>query len=105
MARRMKSTTGFALGCAFLIGVGLAFPAGLMVAGRVQSDPAPAPRAHPRHAAMMNPYSPNITQDPYFVEQQRQGLQALERSCRETGKFCNEAAQLRQWLVDRGATP
>jgi hypothetical protein len=101
----MKRSTAFGLACAFLMGAALAFPAGLLVDRRVQPDRVRVAPAGPRHAKLLNPYSPNITEDPHFIEQQRQGLEALERSCRETGKFCKEADLSRQWLAARGAPP
>jgi hypothetical protein len=99
----MKGPTAIRLGCAFLIGVALAFPAGLMLAPRPQPDRAPAASAGARSPGLSNPYSPTIAHDPYVVEQQRKGVEALERSCRETGQYCAEAAQLRQALPESGA--
>jgi hypothetical protein len=101
----MKRSAAFGLCGAFLAGAALAFPAGLMLATREAPErerAAPTPSGHP---GLLNPYSPQITSDPYFIEQQRKGLEALERSCRATGAYCREAAQLRRVLAAAGAAP
>ena len=101
----MKGSTAFGLGCAFLVGVALAFPAALMFARRSPPDSDRVTPPAGRHARLLNPYSPNIMSDPYVLEQQRKGLEALDRSCREAGTYCREAAQLRQLLQTRGGEP
>ena len=101
----MKRSTASALGCGFLVGAALAFPAGMMMAGGSVPERERNARLGPRHPELLNPYSPQITSDPYFIEQQRKGLEALQSNCRKTGAYCKEAGQLRQWLAARGAAP
>jgi hypothetical protein len=82
---------------ALLIGAAVAFPAGLWLAGDPERSPAPrgeAPRAEVGRAI----YSPRIKDDPYFLEQQRKGIEALEAECHRTGEFCAEARQARGQL-------
>jgi hypothetical protein len=65
--------------------------------GRSRRSPAPrgeAPRAEVGRAI----YSPRIKDDPYFLEQQRKGIEALEAECHRTGEFCAEARQARGQL-------
>ena len=99
----MKGSTAIGLGCAFLVGAALAFPAGLMFARHRMPDNARATAPVARDPRLLNPYAPNILSDPYFLEQQRRGLEALDRNCRKAGTYCREAAQLRHWLEARGA--
>lgn len=85
------------LAAALLLGAALAFPAGLWIAGREDgASEAPAPR--PRAAMGREMYSPSIREDPYFLDQQRKGIEALEAECRRTGAFCAEARQGRRRL-------
>jgi hypothetical protein len=82
---------------ALLIGGAVAFPAGLWLAGDPERSAAPrgeAPRAEVGRAI----YSPRIKDDPYFLEQQRKGIEALEAECRRTGEFCTEAREARRQL-------
>jgi len=99
----MKGLTAFGLGCAFLVGAALAFPAGLIFARHRLPDGARGTPPAARNARLLNPYAPNILTDPYFLEQQRKGLEALDRNCRKAGTYCREAAQLHRWLEARGA--
>lgn len=86
------------LGGALLVGVALAFPAGLMVARWADApDERPAARLTGT-ADRRNVYSPAVSSDPWFVEQQRAGIEALEDHCRSTGQNCDEARELRRWL-------
>jgi hypothetical protein len=101
----MKGSTAFGLGCAFLAGAALAFPAGVIIATRAAPERSRQAPAGPGRSGLIDPYSPQVTSDPYFVEQQRKGLEALERSCRTTGTYCREAAQLRRLLAASGAAP
>jgi hypothetical protein len=101
----MKDSTAIGLGCAFLIGLAAAFLAGIMVAGHAVTEHETSPHVNRGNAALLNPYSPNPMSDPYFIEQERRNVEKLERTCRQTGQFCNEAAQMRQWLVRRGVAP
>ena len=87
---------------ALLIGAAVAFPAGLWLAGEPER-PA-GPRAVPPRAEVGRAvYSPRIKDDPYFLEQQRKGVQALEAECRRTGEFCAEAREARRGLDQQGA--
>jgi hypothetical protein len=100
----VKGST-FGLGCAFLIVAVVAFMAGLLFAKQVLREREPSPRANAGNPELFNPYSPNPMSDPYFIEQERKNVEALEANCRATGKHCKEAAQLRQWLAGRGVPP
>lgn len=84
------------LGCALLVGMALAFPAGLMVAGQGDED-APRPRGDAA-AERRNVFSPHVRDDPYFREQQRRNVEALEAHCRDSGALCAEAEQARRWI-------
>jgi len=79
---------------ALLLGVAIAFPLGLMLR---PSHPDAAPQAA-RSATMRQVYSPRVLSDPYFLDQQRQGIEVLERHCRERRQYCAEAAGGRAWL-------
>jgi len=87
-------------GLAALLGAAIAFPAGMMFAG---GDEADGTRRQPSSgAAMRKFYSPKVLDDPYFVEQQRRNVEALELQCSESGEMCYEAKQARRWLDERG---
>jgi hypothetical protein len=101
----MKDSTAIGLGCAFVIGLVGAFVAGVVVASAAVTESETRSRVNRGNAALLNPFSPNPMSDPYFIEQERKNVEALERTCRETGQYCNEAAQMRQWLVERGVAP
>ena len=98
----MKGSTAIGLGCAFVVCLAAAFLAGMMVARPAVTKHETHPRMNRGNAALFNPFSPNPMSDPYFIERQRKNVEALERTCRHTGKYCNEAAQMRQWLSKRG---
>jgi hypothetical protein len=88
-----------ALGCALLLGAAIAFPAGLFLGGSGgEQEGRSASRAGGEFRRV---YSPSIYRDPYFLEQQRRNVDALEQSCRSTGQFCPEVRQVRQRLADR----
>ena len=81
------------LGCALLIGAGVAFPVGWMAAG------IPNGRSEPSHsgpAGVRDAYSPALRSDPWFLAKQREGYEALERECRRTGEYCAEARAARR---------
>jgi len=89
------------LGGALLVGAALAFPAGLLVAGWAD---APQDRPPPRSsgpAAVRDVYSPAVRSDPWFIERQRVGIEALENHCRQTGENCPEAREARRWLDEQ----
>lgn len=87
------------LGLALLLGAAIAFPAGMMMAGsRDGSESRPAPRRDT--AAVRDAYSPAIRSDPWFLERQREGVEALERHCMETGESCPVARAARRRLTE-----
>ena len=90
------------LGCALLVGAALAFPAGLLVAGWADGpeDRPPARRSGPAQVRAV--YSPALRNDPWFVDRQRAGIEALELHCRQTGQNCREAREARRWLDEQG---
>jgi hypothetical protein len=97
---KRKSTDWRVIGCAALVGASVAFPLGLLVGGG--EPPRAAVKGERRQdpsngsaRAGRNPYSPNVTSDPYVIEQQRRVLQALEVSCRSFKTHCAEARQAR----------
>jgi hypothetical protein len=88
------------LGCALLLGAALAFPAGIMVAGMRNGVPGvrgPAPRRTP---AMRDVFSPSVRRDPWFLDRQREGVEALASYCARTGKSCSEARAARDRLAE-----
>jgi hypothetical protein len=87
------------LGCALLVGAGIAFPAGLMLAGREGEPPSRAAPA-PAPASGRAVYSPRVLSDPYFLDQQRKGAEALEAHCRSTGEMCDIARKAREMLAE-----
>jgi hypothetical protein len=84
-----------ALALAFLAGVALT----LLLAPRAERVP-PVPSAS-GSAERRQVFSPAVTHDRYFLEQQREGLAALEQHCRDAGELCREAEQLRAWLAEQ----
>ena len=95
----MKAKELARLVAALLIGAALAFPAALWVTddrdggrGRERRPPVAVGRAM---------FNPNIRDDPYFLEQQRKGIEALEAECRRTGTFCAEAREARRGLEEQ----
>ena len=87
------------LAVASLLGAAIAFPAGMMVASRTETAAAPA-RTAP--AAMRDIFSPTIRDDPYFLDRQRQGIEALEAHCRRTGEMCAQARAARRRFGELG---
>ncbi|MFZ3483212.1 hypothetical protein [Sphingomonas sp. 3-13AW] len=87
------------MGCAALIGAAVAFPAGVMLAGRepVAERAAPTPGSGGWGAppGARNPYSPGLSKDPYILDQQRRMVEALEAQCRDRGVLCAQARQAR----------
>lgn len=89
--------------CAALLGAAVALPAGMMLGGVGRGD---APRTRtappPPTTAGRAVYSPKVLSDPWFLEQQRKGAEALAAQCRATGEMCAEAEALRHWLAEHG---
>lgn len=91
------------LGCALLVGAALAFPAGLLVAGwRDEPRQRPTVRAS-APGPVRDVFSPALRSDPWFIERQRAGIEALEAHCRQTGENCAEARAARRWLDEQAA--
>ena len=94
-----------AIGCAAALGAAVAFPAGLMLAGRDAPRQQEGKAARPyapaaKKADARDFYSPNISTDPYVLDQQRRVVEALELECRHFKKHCAEAGQARQRLEE-----
>jgi hypothetical protein len=85
----------FALGCAFVLAVAIAFLAGMAVADRAHNAPGSAASAQ-GDAEFRNVFSPVIRKDPYFRRKQRENVEALEAYCRQSGKMCGEARAARK---------
>jgi hypothetical protein len=87
-------------GATLALGMAIAFPVGLIVAGR--GAPESRPRAESdgsaERAEGRQTYSPTILEDPYFRAEQRRNVEALEAYCSETGELCAEAEGARAWL-------
>jgi hypothetical protein len=90
------------LAAALLLGAAAALPLELWLA-RNRDGAAEAPARPPRAEVGRAMYSPRIRDDPYFLDQQRKGIEALEAECRRTGAFCTEARQVRRRLEDQAA--
>jgi hypothetical protein len=84
---------------ALVLGVALALPAGFML-GRLGREAGSERSAPAGSAARREVFSPSIRRDPYFLEQQREGVAALERYCADTGKRCAVARAARQRLAE-----
>ncbi len=41
-------------------------------------------------------FSPRVRRDPFFVQEQRKGVEAMEAHCRETGEMCPESRAARE---------
>jgi len=96
----MLRQQAIALGCALLLGAAIAFPAGLLL-GSSGSGGGPEGRPASRSSGGFRAiYAPSIRDDPYFLEQQRQNVEALEQACRSSGEFCVEAQRVRRLLSD-----
>ena len=89
-----------------LIGMALVLAAGMALAfkaGMIVGEDSEQPRAaRPDDAARVREaYSPRVLDDPYFLEQQRRNVEALEQGCEERGELCAEARQARAWLEEQ----
>jgi len=94
----MPQRQPLALGCALLLGAGIAFPAGLLLGG--SGAERESGRASRSDGTFREVYSPSIYKDPYFLEQQQRNVETLEQACRATGQFCAEARQVRERLAE-----
>jgi len=92
------------MGFALLCGAALALPAGFVL-GRLGSPSPTAPARSVAHGdgRLRDMYSPSVRGDPYFLDRQREGVEALERYCARTGESCAEAraARLRLSQLER----
>ncbi|MEO6388211.1 MAG: hypothetical protein ABIT16_04495 [Croceibacterium sp.] len=86
---------------ALLLGAAVALPVGMMLADQ-RTAPAGSPHALPAPTDHRAVFSPKVLSDPYFLDQQRKGIEALEQNCRRTGAMCDEARQGRAWLERQG---
>ena len=91
------------LGLALLVGAAIAFPAGMMVAGSQNRPDRASPATRRNDAGMRDMFSPSIRRDPAFLERQREGVEALERYCAQSGKSCPEARAARRALAELDA--
>lgn len=87
-------------GLALLLGAAIAFPAGMMVAGQGGRSDGAGPRAPRASATMRNMFAPSIRDDPWFLEHQREGVEALEGYCARIGESCPEARAARRRLAE-----
>lgn len=88
--------------CALLLGAAIALPVGMMLGGAGTGElrtPIPPPSAE---APARNAYSPKVLGDPYFLDEQRKGAEALEAHCLDTGEMCAEARAARRWVEEHG---
>jgi hypothetical protein len=90
MTRRERTVMGIAL----LLGAAVAFPAGMLFAGWQQQGQAPI-GVPLEGAAARAVYSPALLRDPWFRDQQRKNVEALESHCRRTGELCPESRSAR----------
>ena len=88
------------LGLALLVGVAIAFPAGMMVAGSGSGVDRTDRATRRDAAAVRDVFSPSIRRDPWFVERQREGVEALEAHCARTDESCPEARAARRGLAE-----
>ena len=93
------------IGCAAAIGAVVAFPAGLIIAGRDSPPARDGSAARPNapagnKAEARDFYSPKVTSDPYVLDQQRRVVEALELECRHYDKHCAEAGQARRRIEE-----
>ena len=95
------TTRDFAkLGLALLLGAAIAFPAGMMVAGSRGGPDRPAAATRRDAAVVRDVFSPSIRDDPWFLDRQREGVEALERHCAQTGESCPEARAARRRVAE-----
>ena len=95
-------------GCAALLAAFVAFPLGMMFGGgrSSQEQASGTDNAAPpmRSRGGRDFYSPNVLSDPYVLEQHLRVVEALERSCANSGEHCNEARQARK-LIEESVPP
>jgi len=90
------------------IAIGAAMAVAIMVAGRqpASGEDGGVRSANPsssRTPTSRAIYSPDISGDPYVIDQQRKVVEALELQCRHFGDHCDEARKAREWMNNRDA--
>lgn len=50
-----------------------------------------------------NPYSAKVLTDPYVLEQQHATVEALKRSCEQSGEHCKLAEEASRYLSEQSA--
>jgi len=98
----MRRGDAMRLGAALLLGMALAFPAGIWVAGERGTGPSPA-RQPP--TAMRAVFSPDVRGDSYVLDQLRQQVETLEAHCLATREMCAEARGARERYDQLAARP
>ena len=95
-----------ALAAALVPAAALLFAAGVWVGGRSDDEGGSERRDRGAPAAeTRRVYSPQVLDDPWFLDRQRENAAALERQCEERGEFCAEARAARRWLDEQAARP
>ena len=102
-AGRMTARELARTGVALLIGAAVALPVGVVI-GRLGDAEPVSSVSRPGTADMRDMFSPSVRTDPYFLDRQREGVEALERHCARTGESCFEARAARQRLSELEAT-
>lgn len=87
------------LAAGLLIGAAIALPVGMRL-GADDDDRATPARHSPRGAERRAVFSPKVLSDPYFLEEQRAGVAALEAHCRKSGELRAEARAARERLAE-----
>ena len=82
------------LAFALLCGAALALPVGFVL-GRLGPPAEPERSVARSDGRLRDMFSPSIRSDPYFLDRQREGVEALERHCARTGEICAEARAAR----------
>ena len=96
------------LGCAGLLGALIAFPVGLII-GSTKPENIAAKSTRPeiarinRRPPARDPYSPDIGNDLYVIDQHKRVAEALETSCRHFKSHCVEAEQARLRIKETAA--
>lgn len=99
----MAGRDSIRLVAALLLGAVIAFPLGMIVAGKGGYSTGTRGANPAADAPARQVFAPSITSDPYFLARQREGIELLERQCRDSGDYCSEAAQGRRWLTEQQA--
>ena len=90
------------VGGALLLGIAVAFPAGLWVAGQRETERPAGARPPAERRAM---FSPDVRGDPHVQDQLRRQVEALEAHCERSGEMCAEARASRSRYEELAARP